>query len=516
MAAATATPAPLAPMAMGEATASLQRACAGLEEDLMLAMLGSVQALAGTCAAVCAERLQMLHQEMTAAFEADLQRRCVALASTGSTAAAAPANVRYFGEDCETEEEEDGEAEHGLEDMYDALSAIGHQDAPEAAREELAETPQVARKLETETPTGREPSSATTAPLSTSFAASEDSLEPAAERDSPSRRLFDAELQADSPEPQGKWLAAELGIESSDAQSVDGTDGIQVDAVEESADLEAAWEASSDDGGNSSDTDDFCTWGSDADGAAGESFSKLVESLEPWGVVFADGEEPCERGVEDSQSCAGLAGSTSADEADSGETCQSASSALPEVAHERGAPYKVRAPVALRQAPCPEAPELANLDAGLAVCLFDWDSTRRWRRCWQAGDETEPLCGWLPLEGPDGTPLLWPEGLPEADGPLPPVSVAVYEDNLPHLRGLIADGSDLNAEDAAGRPPLVLAAQLGRSECCALLMEAGAEGVEAKPRPADEEYEADAELEPTSEAELAWLEACADAATAGD
>jgi len=134
--------------------------------------------------------------------------------------------------------------------------------------------------------------------------------------------------------------------------------------------------------------------------------------------------------------------------------------------------YEVVAERALvRSEPTTAAPVQFAEARGAVVEMFDWDKSRRWR---QVLDKTNRV-GWMMLDHDDLGPLLRPQSFPEQAEPIAPMCVAAAEGRPDFIDRFIEGGLDINAPDARGRTPLMLAAQGGHLNCCVLLAEAGAD-----------------------------------------
>mmetsp|Transcript_26519 Transcript_26519/g.74888 ORF Transcript_26519/g.74888 Transcript_26519/m.74888 type:complete len:680 (-) Transcript_26519:42-2081(-) len=113
---------------------------------------------------------------------------------------------------------------------------------------------------------------------------------------------------------------------------------------------------------------------------------------------------------------------------------------------------------------------LNHISQGALVELFDWDVSLQWRAARYAMFQ-----GWVRLDDERQGPLLRPVNFQHpCKQPVVPMCMSVFEDNLDHLLQFIEDGFDLNVRDESGYTPLMLAAHWGRTDCCVLLLHAGA------------------------------------------
>mmetsp|Transcript_111832 Transcript_111832/g.361088 ORF Transcript_111832/g.361088 Transcript_111832/m.361088 type:complete len:217 (-) Transcript_111832:28-678(-) len=79
------------------------------------------------------------------------------------------------------------------------------------------------------------------------------------------------------------------------------------------------------------------------------------------------------------------------------------------------------------------------------------------------------------LDDTEHGPLLRPRGLERQMRPVEPLSVAVMEDDAPHLCRCLEMRMDVNSRDVGGRTALMISAEMDRRRCAALLLEAGAD-----------------------------------------
>eukprot|EP00930_Biecheleria_cincta_P042354 TRINITY_DN29136_c0_g1_i1.p1 TRINITY_DN29136_c0_g1~~TRINITY_DN29136_c0_g1_i1.p1 ORF type:complete len:549 (+),score=80.80 TRINITY_DN29136_c0_g1_i1:61-1707(+) len=146
-----------------------------------------------------------------------------------------------------------------------------------------------------------------------------------------------------------------------------------------------------------------------------------------------------------------------------------------------GAIYEVQYDrIAIRSAPTTQSTTLEIKLKGSEVELFEWDSSRLWRRC--PADASGTTAGWAMLDHPEFGPLLRPKDLLFCASPLDPICVAAFEGQLKELQRFLREGLHIHGSggfdpsvcDAAGNGPLALAAQTERLGCIVLLVEAGA------------------------------------------
>lgn len=159
----------------------------------------------------------------------------------------------------------------------------------------------------------------------------------------------------------------------------------------------------------------------------------------------------------------------------------SASGSEPLLRSGEGAMYEVQWDrIAIRSAPTTRSTTLEIKLKGSEIELFEWDSTRLWRRC--SADASGTTAGWAMLDHPDFGPLLRPKDVPLCVSPLDPICVAAFEGRFTELRRFLKEGLhrhgsggfDPSVCDAAGLGPLALAAQTESLGCMVLLVEAGA------------------------------------------
>eukprot|EP00440_Ansanella_granifera_P049531 gb/GFBE01053672.1/.p1 GENE.gb/GFBE01053672.1/~~gb/GFBE01053672.1/.p1 ORF type:complete len:507 (+),score=102.20 gb/GFBE01053672.1/:1-1521(+) len=128
--------------------------------------------------------------------------------------------------------------------------------------------------------------------------------------------------------------------------------------------------------------------------------------------------------------------------------------------------------VAIRSAATTRSTTLEVKEQGSVIELFEWDSSRLWRRC--PADLSGTTAGWVLLDHPEYGPLLRPKGVPLSVRPLEPICVAAAENQLVELRRFLAEGLDPHTCDAGGVCALALAAQADAQDCVVHLIEAGA------------------------------------------
>lgn len=145
----------------------------------------------------------------------------------------------------------------------------------------------------------------------------------------------------------------------------------------------------------------------------------------------------------------------------------------------RGAIYEVVTDKAIIRASPSVDSRMENFKRrGMTVELFDWDSTRAWRRCY---DDEIRIAGWMLLSHPQLGPLLWPKDIPMGPALIHPVYVAALENDPESLQKFCAEGLDVNdmfidKEASKGsKTPLMCAAERAFCECCVYLLEAGAD-----------------------------------------
>lgn len=134
--------------------------------------------------------------------------------------------------------------------------------------------------------------------------------------------------------------------------------------------------------------------------------------------------------------------------------------------------------VFIRAAPGLQARTCGTRTKGQVVEVFDWDSTRCWRRTLLARTMVE---GWMLLDHPQLGPLARPKDVPFSVRPLEPLCVAAREGATEDLRRFVEEDAGQprqrrlsEVQDVDGRGPLLVAAQEGHLNCCLLLMEGGA------------------------------------------
>jgi len=137
-----------------------------------------------------------------------------------------------------------------------------------------------------------------------------------------------------------------------------------------------------------------------------------------------------------------------------------------------GALYKVvRDKAIIRSHPAVDAKLRNYKQRGDTIELFEWDSTRKWRRCYDADIR---ITGWMMLDHPDFGALLRPVGFEEVVMFFSPVCAAILENHVDNLTEFIAEGMVVNALAEGGVSPLALAADRGRLDCCVYLLQAHA------------------------------------------
>ncbi|CAE7427545.1 pgi [Symbiodinium sp. CCMP2592] len=128
--------------------------------------------------------------------------------------------------------------------------------------------------------------------------------------------------------------------------------------------------------------------------------------------------------------------------------------------------------VAIRSAASTTSTTLEIKQKGETVELFEWDPSRKWRRC--AADALATTAGWVLLDHPEFGPLVRPKGAPLCARPLEPLCAAASEAQLGELRRFLNEGLDPRVCDAGGISALTLAAQSDARDCAIHLIEAGA------------------------------------------
>ncbi|CAE7570322.1 unnamed protein product [Symbiodinium natans] len=128
--------------------------------------------------------------------------------------------------------------------------------------------------------------------------------------------------------------------------------------------------------------------------------------------------------------------------------------------------------VAIRSAASTTSTTLEIKQKGEDLELFEWDSTRKWRRC--AADARATTVGWVLLDHPEFGPLVRPKGAPLCARPLEPLCAAAAEGQLGELKRFLGEGHDPCACDAGGMSALALAALADARDCAVHLIEAGA------------------------------------------
>lgn len=125
----------------------------------------------------------------------------------------------------------------------------------------------------------------------------------------------------------------------------------------------------------------------------------------------------------------------------------------------------VAANVKVRQSPSEDALVENFKSKGEIVELFEWDETKAWRRCLDAGVRPG-TAGWMMLSHPTHGPLL---------ARLEPVCMAAARGSLPDLKRCLRGVNLRGWRGFSGCDPLRLAAQRGFLDCCVLLLQAGAD-----------------------------------------
>ncbi|CAE7332214.1 pgi [Symbiodinium necroappetens] len=128
--------------------------------------------------------------------------------------------------------------------------------------------------------------------------------------------------------------------------------------------------------------------------------------------------------------------------------------------------------VAIRSAASTTSTTLEIKQKGETLELFEWDPSRKWRRC--AADALATTAGWVLLDHPEFGPLVRPKGAPLCARPLEPLCAAAAEAQLGELRRFLNEGLDPRVCDAGGVSALTLAAQADARDCAIHLIEAGA------------------------------------------
>ncbi|CAE7614302.1 unnamed protein product [Symbiodinium sp. CCMP2456] len=128
--------------------------------------------------------------------------------------------------------------------------------------------------------------------------------------------------------------------------------------------------------------------------------------------------------------------------------------------------------VAIRSAASTTSTTLEIKQKGETLELFEWDPSRKWRRC--AADALATTAGWVLLDHPEFGPLVRPQGGPLCARPLEPLCAAASEAQLGELKRFLNEGLDPRVCDAGGISALTLAAQADARDCAIHLIEAGA------------------------------------------
>eukprot|EP00439_Symbiodinium_sp_Y106_P085112 s109_g27.t1 len=106
-----------------------------------------------------------------------------------------------------------------------------------------------------------------------------------------------------------------------------------------------------------------------------------------------------------------------------------------------------------------------NIQKGETLELFEWDPSRKWRRC--AADALATTAGWVLLDHPEFGPLVRPKAQQGSARVL-----ALYRPDW--TPGQLPEGLDPRVCDAGGISALTLAAQADARDCAIHLIEAGA------------------------------------------